>query len=65
METKTGKRTAHFKVQIVEDPNRQIHMWIEEPTLRKVFGGPINFSKLTGQSDAKTWEKLHAVIEAS
>jgi hypothetical protein len=55
-ETKTGKRTAHFGVQIVEDGS-QIHMF---------FDGydhpPINFNRGTGRSGPRAYEKLSKIL---
>jgi hypothetical protein len=71
MKTKNDTTTAKFTVQITEDPNGRIHMWVmtaeglSDRELRKVFGGPINFSKREGRSGVSAWGKLHALIAAS
>jgi hypothetical protein len=56
--TKTGKRTAHFGVQIVENPNN----------ITLFFDGhdfpPIIFSAKTGQSGKKAHGKLKKILKA-
>ena len=58
MKTKKGKRTAHFGVQIVENPNN----------ITLFFDGhgfpPIIFSAKTGQSGKKAHGKLKKILDA-
>ncbi len=55
--TRSGKRSAGFRVQIVEDGG-QIHMF---------FDGydhpPINFNRGTGMSGPKSYEKLAKILD--
>ena len=55
--TKSGKRSAQFSVQIVEDGS-QIHMF---------FDGydhpPINFNRGSGTSGPRAYEKLSKILD--
>jgi hypothetical protein len=54
--TKTGKRTARFQVQIVENPNN-ITLFFDGHDLP-----PIIFSAKTGQSGKKAHSKLKKIL---
>ena len=58
MKTKKGKRTAHFGVQIVEDPNN-ITLFFDGHDLP-----PIIFSAKTGQSGKKAHRKLKGILDS-
>jgi hypothetical protein len=60
--TKNGMRTKDVTFQVVQNPNGQIQMWPKGPA-KKVFNGPINFSKKTGKSGNKAWGKLATLLE--
>jgi hypothetical protein len=64
MVTKKGMRTKDVCFQIVENKNGGIQMWPKGPAARKVFNGPINFSRVSGKSGNKAWEKLDAVLDS-
>jgi hypothetical protein len=56
-ETRKGKRTAKFQVQIVEDGG-QIHMFFDgydQP--------PINFNRGSGTSGPRAYEKLSKILD--
>jgi hypothetical protein len=57
METSSGKRTAHLKVQIVEDGDT-IEMWV-----REAGRNPIVFEKETGRSGPHAYGKLLKVLD--
>jgi hypothetical protein len=58
MKTKKGKRTAHFGVRIVENPNN-ITLFFDGHDLP-----PIIFSAKTGQSGKKAHGKLKKILKA-
>ena len=58
MKTKSGKRTAHFGVQIVESP-KDITLFFEGHDLP-----PIVFDAKTGRSGKKAHAKLRKVLDA-
>ncbi|MEX1100871.1 MAG: hypothetical protein WD739_11590 [Actinomycetota bacterium] len=49
--------------QVVENPNGQIQMWPKAGAAKKVFGGPVNVSRVSGRSGNKLWEKLNSVLD--
>jgi hypothetical protein len=55
--TKSGKRTARFKVQIVEDSN-SIEMFFDDHNLP-----PMSFSAGTGTSGPKAYSKLSQILD--
>jgi hypothetical protein len=60
--TKQGNRTKDVTFQIVENPNGQIQMW-PKGAAKKVFGGPVNVSNVSGRSGNKLWARLDAVLD--
>ena len=58
MKTKTGKRTAHFGVQVVENA-KNITLFIDGHDLP-----PIVFDAKTGRSGKKTHAKLSKILDA-
>ena len=58
MKTKTGKRTAHFGVQIVENP-KNITLFFDGHDLP-----PILFNAKTGQSGKKAHRKLKGILDS-
>ncbi|MGH2641470.1 MAG: hypothetical protein ACRDGO_07205 [Actinomycetota bacterium] len=58
MKTKKGKRTAHFGVQIVENPNN-ITLFFDGHDLP-----PIIFNSKTGQSGKKAHRKLKGILDS-
>lgn len=56
--TKTGKRTARFRVQIVED-GKSIEMFFDGHDV-----APIVFKADTGASGPKAYSKLKAILDA-
>ena len=58
MKTKKGTRTAHFGVQIVENPN-EITLFFDGHDLP-----PIPFSAKTGQSGKKAHQKLKGILDS-
>jgi hypothetical protein len=58
MKTKKGKRTAHFGVQIVENPNN-ITLFFDGHDLP-----PIIFSAKSGQSGKKAHRKLKGILDS-
>lgn len=61
--TKQGNRTRDVTFQVVENPNGQIQMWPKAGAAKKVFGGPVNVSRVSGRSGNKLWEKLNSVLD--
>jgi hypothetical protein len=57
MRTKTGKRTAHFRVQIVED-GKSIEMFFDDHNLP-----PMAFNRETGRSGPKAYGKLAKILD--
>ena len=57
MKTKTGKRTAHFGVQIVENP-KNITLFFDGHDL-----SPIVFEAKTGRSGKKAHGKLRRILD--
>ncbi len=55
--TSTGKRTAHFRVQIVDDGGT-IEMFFDDHDLP-----PINFNAKTGKSGPKAYRKLAKILD--
>ena len=59
--TRTGKRTLHLKIQIVEEANGNITMWFDDqPTILEM-----TFDKDTGTSGPKAHGKLLRLLDAS
>ena len=54
MRTRTGRRTAHLKIQIVQDNPSTIRMFFDEDALR-----PLNFKR----SDEKYFERLLEALD--
>jgi hypothetical protein len=57
MKTRTGKRTAHFRVQIVEDA-KTIEMFFDDHNL-----SPLSFNSETGRSGPKAFGKLKKILD--
>jgi hypothetical protein len=58
MKTRTGKRTAHFSVQIVENAGDNITMFFDGHDLP-----PLIFSEKTGSSGEKAFGKLKGILD--
>jgi hypothetical protein len=61
--TKNGMRTKDVTFQIVENKDGGIQMWPKGSAAKKEFNGPINFSRVSGKSGNKAYEKLAAILE--
>ncbi len=57
---KTGKPTATFEVQIVQESEKQINMYLHNPGHEL---GPILFKADSGTSGPKAYDKLAKIIE--
>jgi hypothetical protein len=60
--TKTGKRTAHIQVQLVEEPDGSIRMYGDKETADTIWP-PIWFDVKTGMSGPAAHKKLQKVLD--